>query len=200
MANAKEIEKRTFELLSNEDGKRAFVHSLFQGLAPEDLSILSNRLLTPLPEMADDAIEFNNRIGIQKYSDDERIALEITSLLQFFAYRKRLLESTLTASQVAVMMGVSRQTPHDRAKSGHLLGILDNNVLKFPTWQFDPNGPNGVVDGLLEVLAALECSTIAKISWLTNPNEVFDGLKPIEMLKLGQKDEVLYEARAAGVN
>ncbi|MGH9550154.1 MAG: hypothetical protein ACRD3W_12300, partial [Terriglobales bacterium] len=64
---------------------------------------------------------------------------------------------------------------------------------------FDPNGPDGIVAGLKEVLGALDCSTLSKISWLSRPSKVFDNLRPIDVLKLGRKDEVLSEAMAVGV-
>lgn len=200
MATAAEIENKTMELLSRDESKRTFVHLLFQGLGPEELSILAQQVLSPLPEITESDSKFNNRIGVRKYSNDERIALEIASLLQFFAYRRRILQDALSASQVAEMMGISRQTPHDRAKAGVLLGVLDNNVLKFPAWQFDATGPNGVVQGLPEVLSTLKCSSFAKMSWLASPNDIFDGLKPIEVLKMGRTAEVLHEAQAVGVN
>ena len=84
------------------------------------------------------------------------------------------------------------------SKAGLLLGILDNNLWKFPEWQFDPEGPNGVVKGLPEVLDTLKCGTFAKISWLAGPNAVFDGLRPIDALKMGRIDEVIHEADGRG--
>ena len=200
MSAKAEIENKTLDLLSRDEGKRTFVHWLFQGLAPDELSILAQRVLSPLPQVTDSDNQFNSRLGVRQYSDDERIALEIVSLMQFFAYRKRLLQDALTAAQVAEMMGVSRQTPHDRAKAGLLLGILDHNILKFPIWQFDPTGPNGVIQGLPEVLSTLKCNSFAKMSWLASPNDVFDRLKPIEVLKMGRTAEVLHEAQAVGAN
>lgn len=200
MNTAAEIENMAMELLASDDGKRTFVHLLLQGLGPEELSILAQQLVSPLPEVTESDSRFNSRIGVGEYSNDERVALEIASLLQLFALRRRMLQDALSTSQVAEMMGVSRQTPHDRLKAGLLLGVLDNSVLKFPAWQFDAAGPNGVVQGLPEVLSTLKCSPFAKMSWLASPNDVFDGLKPIEVLKMGRTSEVLHEAQAVGVN
>lgn len=206
MASAADIEKRAMELLSNEESKQAFVHLLLQGLGQEELSILARQLLFAYPdseiesdaESGDDG--FSHRIGVREYSKDEQASLELASLVQMFAYRKRLLQESLSASQVAKMLGVSRQTPHDRVKAGLLLGVLDNNVMKFPAWQFDASGPNGVVHGLPEVLAALNCGAFAQISWLASPNNIFDGLRPIEALKKGLVAEVLHEAQAVGAS
>lgn len=204
VASSADIEKKALELLSREEGKQAFVHLLLQGLGPEELSILARQLLFSYPGSDSDAESgddvFRHRIGVREYSKDEQASLELASLVQMFAYRKRLLQDSLSASQVAKMLGVSRQTPHDRVKAGLLLGVLDNNVMKLPAWQFDADGPNGVVQGLPEVLAALNCGAFAKISWLASPNNIFDGLRPIEALKKGLVAEVLHEAQAVGAS
>lgn len=206
VASSADIEKRALELLSREEGKQAFVHLLLQGLGPEELSILARQLLFSYPDSDSDAESksgddgFGRRIGVREYSKDEQTSLELASLVQMFAYRKRILQDSLSASQVAKMLGVSRQTPHDRVKAGLLLGVLDNNVMKLPAWQFDADGPNGVVQGLPEVLAALNCGAFAKISWLASPNNIFDGLRPIEALKKGLVAEVLHEAQAVGAS
>ena len=193
------VEKQTLQLLSNDDGKLLFVQRLLDGLSQDALEALAERLLNPATDSAGE-VEFAQRIGIRTYGKEEKMAMELVSMINFFNYRKRLLSSAIPASRVAEMLGVSRQTPHDRVRAGLLLGILDNNVLKFPDWQFDPAGPNGVVEGLPEVLAALKCGIFAKISWLATPNAIFDGQTPIEALKLGQLQEVVHEAGAVGVN
>jgi hypothetical protein len=56
----------------------------------------------------------------------------------------------------------SRQTVHDRLKVGTLLGVLDQGKWRFPLWQFDVDGPNGVIDGLAQVLQALQVTNLAK--------------------------------------
>lgn len=79
-----------------------------------------------------------------------------------------------------------------------MLGVLDNGVWRYPIWQFDPEGPNGVVDGLPDVLKALTVSELAKASWLTRTNQVLKTT-PIEALKQGRKKDVITEALAVGV-
>ena len=197
----KQVEDKTLELLARDEGKRLFVHLLYAGLPQEALVSLYERLVAAqqYTESEKDS-KFAERIGARKYGIEERMVLEITSLMHYFDYRRRLLGNALTASRVAEMLGTSRQTPHDRVKAGLLLGILDNNIWKFPEWQFDPAGPNGTVNGLPEVLAALQCGTFAKIAWLATPNAIFDGERPIDALNMGRLDEVVHEASAVGVN
>ena len=99
---------------------------------------------------------------------------------------------------MAKLLGTSRQTPHDRIKSQTLLGVLDKGTYRFPAWQFDPEGPDGVIDGLPEVLRVLEVSDFAKLNWLMRPNPFLDGLTPLVALKQGQKERVIREAAAVG--
>ncbi len=193
------VEEQTLQLLSNDEGKRLFVHKLLDGLSQEALGALAERLLTAHEDSAEE-VDFANKVGIRTYSKEEQMALELVSMMNFFNYRKRLLATAIPNARVAEMLGVSRQTPHDRVRAGQLLGILDNNVLKFPDWQFDPEGANGVVSSLTEVLAALKCGIFAKISWLGTPSTIFDGMRPIDALKMGMVKQVVHEAGAVGVN
>jgi hypothetical protein len=132
------------------------------------------------------------------YSNDQKIKLEMEALFQYFQKRKQLLETALTAPQVAELLGTSRQTPHDRVKSKSLLGVLDKGALRFPAWQFDPEGPDGVIDGLPEVLKTIAASDFAKLNWLVRPNPFLDGLTPLQLLKQGNKERVIREAIGIG--
>ncbi|HET9014241.1 MAG TPA: helix-turn-helix domain-containing protein, partial [Thermomicrobiaceae bacterium] len=114
--------------------------------------------------------------------------------------RRELLAGALTASQVARLLGTSRQTPHDRLRAGTLVAVLEDGAWRFPAWQFDPNGDNGVVHGLPDVIRALDVSPIAKISWITRPNPLLDGDTPLACLKAGQVARVVALARAVGVD
>jgi hypothetical protein len=152
-------------------------------------------LRSPTNSVEDDLV---TALTGQTYSNDEKIKLEMESLFQYFQKRKQLLETTLTAPQVAELLGTSRQTPHDRVSSQTLLAIRDNGKLCFPSWQFDPEGSDGVIEGLPAVLKALEISDYAKLNWLTRVNPYLDGQTPIQALKAGQKERVLAEASAVG--
>jgi len=148
-----------------------------------------------LPE--DDLI--NQLVG-HTFTEEERLKLEIESMVTYFRHRRQLLKDALTTSDVADLLGTSRQTPHDRVKGKTLLGVLDNGMLRFPRWQFDPEGPNGVIEGLPEILKALKISDFAKLNWLMSPNPILDGITPVAVLKQGQKDRVLAEAIGIGEN
>lgn len=132
----------------------------------------------------------------RQYSKQEAARLEITSLLRYFEKRKQLLQGSLTASEVANLLGTTRQTPHDRFNKKSLLAVKDNGVWKFPLWQFDPAGADGVIAGLPDVLKALEGSEFTKLNWLTSPNPYLNNLTPVEALKQGEKKKVIQEAKA----
>ena len=73
-------------------------------------------------------------------------------------------------------------------------------MYKFPLSQFDPEGADGVVNGFPEVLEALDdVSPFTKLNWLSKPNPIMGGLTPLEMLKQGEVEKVVIEARALGV-
>jgi hypothetical protein len=136
----------------------------------------------------------------RSFSKKERIQLEMDTLARHFQHRRQLLENAFTAPQVAKILGTSRQTPHDRVGSQTLLAIKDNGKLLFPSWQFDPSGPDGVLEGFPQVLKALAMSDYAKLGWLTKPNPYLEGLPPVEALKQGQGGRVIQQAEAAGAS
>lgn len=137
--------------------------------------------------------------GGRTYSPEERRAIEIEAQLRAFQFRRELLADTLSAAEVADLLGTSRQTPHDRARNGGLLAVLDRGQLRFPRWQFDPAGPDGVVLSLPEVIRVLDVSPLAKMSWLTRPNPYLEDRTPLEALKDGDRERVVDTARAVGM-
>lgn len=147
-----------------------------------------------------DAHNFAEALSGRHFSRQERVQLELEMLARHFLHRRQLLEESLTAPQVADLLGTTRQTPHDRVDSQTLLAIRDNGKLRFPAWQFDPTGPDGVIDGFPQVLKALEMSDYAKLNWFTRPNPYLNGLAPAQALKQGQRERVIQEATAAGAS
>jgi hypothetical protein len=172
----------------------------FNTLTPAEQKLVTHSLrqltLIEAVDSATDALA--NAITGKIFSRQDRIQLEMETLFKHFQHRRQLLESSLTAVQVAQLLGTSRQTPHDRVSSQTLLAIRDNGKLCFPSWQFDPAGADGVIDGFPAVLKALEISDYAKLNWLTRLNPYLDGQTPIQSLKAGQKERVLAEASAVG--
>src|SRR5262249_25074527 len=124
--------------------------------------------------------------GAPRTPAGEQAQIAFRSLLQFFAARREALSSadTLTAPPVAQLLGVSRQPPLNRVREGTILGILDRGAWRFPNWQFDPKGPDGVLPGLPAVLKTLEPQqAFAKMIFLQRPSPTFDNQTPIELLR-----------------
>ncbi|NJK50056.1 hypothetical protein HC931_19680 [Candidatus Gracilibacteria bacterium] len=176
------------------------LETLLHDLQPDEVELVAStlkRLQKGVASSPEDALI--EALAGRTYSREEKIQLELESLFRYFERRRQLLEGALTAAQVAKLLGTSRQTPHDRMKSQTLLGVLDRGAYRFPVIQFDPEAPDGVIDGLPEVLKVLEVSDLAKLSWLVRPNPILDGLTPVQALKKGLKERVIAEARGVGI-
>jgi hypothetical protein len=136
--------------------------------------------------------------GERAPSESEQALLGFRSLLRFFEARRELLDDAVTAPQAAELLGVSRQTPLNRVKDNTLLAVLDRGAYRFPTWQFDPRGEDGVLPGLPEVLAALEPQQpFTKVVWLRRPNPTLAGREPVELLRDRAIEPVVGAAHAA---
>jgi len=196
-AASREVERRRKRVLSLLVRSAA---SALEAMPPQTLANLEKRLEQPVPRLSTEDQAFIARItGGKEYSAEESAVLEAAALVRSFQHREELLRDSLSVAQVAKALGVSRQTPHDRARAGTLLGVLDKGAWRFPRWQFDADGPNGVIGGLPEVLEALDVSPLAKVAWLTQPNRSLGSKSPLQMLEAGKVEAVLAEARAVGV-
>ena len=74
--------------------------------------------------------------------------------------------------------------------------------ISFPCGSFDPEGDDGVIDRLPELLKTLQISNFAKLNWLSKPLRAFDGQTPVEVLKSGNEEDIedlIVEARGMGV-
>lgn len=170
---------------------------LVDRLTPEEVEALAGRIdeaLTPPPAPGSDpfvdAVSGDHALG-----ERERVALAVSSALKDFAYRRDLLAGSLTAPQVAALLGTSRQTPHDRVRVGALLAARDGGFLRFPAWQFDATAPAGVIPGLPDVVRALgDTPPLDKIAWFVTPKALL-GHTPLQALQAGDLPEVLLGAR-----
>lgn len=158
-----------------------------QSTTPTDWELIVAELFAPRSD---------SQAARSETTDDDEIRKRV--LEASFREREQILAGSLGTSEVAQLLKVSRQTPHDRASQKTLLAIQDKNQLRFPSWQFDANGANGVVAGLPEVLQALAIGPLSQARWLTTPTRVFKNRSPLELLKSGEIDRVVREARGVG--
>ena len=181
---------------------RSLIQDIISDMSPETKNSLKKRFMDialqkcPSPEeqlLADE-------IAGKSYSTEEVKELQLSNLINSFTIRDSLLKDTISGSDVVKLLNCnSRQTPLDRVKNKTLLAVKDNGQWKYPLWQFDVNGGERVIEGLPSVIAALDISNLAKVRWLTQPNPIFEGKTPLEMLKNNQLERVITEAIGVGI-
>ena len=178
------------------------VKHLISNMSPETKKLLKTRFesiaVQPCPPTEEQLLAAE--ISGRSYSQEEVKELQLSNLINSFAIRNSLLKDSISGSEVATLLNCSsRQTPLDRVKNKTLLAVKDNGQWKYPLWQFDVNGSDRVIKGLPLVLATLDVSNLAKVSWLTRPNPVFEDQTPLETIKNQEVERVLTEARGVGV-
>jgi hypothetical protein len=167
--------------------------------SPEVLEAIADRFEQAATPSSRNA-RANRLTGGRAHTPEERMLLEASNLARQFALRRELLKGALSAPEVAALLGTSRQTPHDRVKSGALLAVRDRGGLRFPPWQFDSQRPNGVILGLDETVRTLRLDPLDKIAWLTRPNPYLGGRTPKEALRKGEVDRVVELAHGVAVS
>lgn len=147
----------------------------------------------------EDDQEFLDLVSDRTYSDQDKKNLYFQNILNSFKLRRKLLKNTVDVNKVMEIMNYSsRQAPLNRLKNNTLIAIKDHEKWQFPLWQFDVNGSQGVVEGLPLILKTLNCSNLAKVSWLSSPSPYFAGSSPIQMLKEGEVDRIYDLAQMVG--
>lgn len=187
------------------------LRELSQRVAPDDLSVGLEALERAFePKSAEETVVAKS-VLVSRLTDGRvinakaRAELEFSNLQRAFERRRHLLEGALSAAQVGALLGSkTRQTPHDRREAGTLLAIQDNGTWKFPLWQFDADGPDGVVAGLPETLRTLRASgfvlPLHQAAFLLRENPAFGGQSALQQLRAGALSDVLNVARGVGVS
>jgi hypothetical protein len=129
-------------------------------------------------------------------------AAHLRNLQRAFLQRRQMLAETITVKDAADLLGIGRQSLHDRLKTASLLAVKDRGQWRFPLWQFDPEGPDGILDGLPETLRALRgpISDVGKVRWFLTPKAALDGDSPLSALRAGNADDVVQAAQALGAS
>ena len=177
------------------------VESLIRFATIQDLEQLHQDIQPQVITEEDKALA--QKIAGLDYSEGNLLQLKLTNLEKYYQRRRQLLADSITTTQVVKLIGCQAiTTVHDRRKASTLIGLKDNGVYKFPLWQFDPEGDDGVIDGLPDLLKTLQISNFAKLNWLSKPLRAFNNQTPIEILKSGNTEDLedlMVEARAVGV-
>lgn len=186
----------------------AVVRDLAERLSPDDLRQVIETLKRVFekptaPESSQKKALLDRLTGGRTVSQEERAELEFSNLQRSLAFRGRILEGALTAPQASELLGSkSRQTPHDRRKAGTLLAFKERGAWRFPSWQFDLEGPDRVVTGLPQVLRALgefaPVSDWQKAGFLLHVHPSLGGRTALQALQEGDVDDVVAAARGVG--
>lgn len=132
-------------------------------------------------------------------SDRKLTELRFESLKRSIKLRRELLQQCISSRKVQeIYSDQTRQSINQKTNKGDLLAIRDKGRWWYPLWQFDANGPNRMVAGLGKVSRAIHGTPLEKILWLSSENSVFEGQRPIDVLKSGEMDRVLAEAAGVG--
>ncbi|MDI3340090.1 MAG: hypothetical protein QJR03_06115 [Sphaerobacter sp.] len=106
---------------------------------------------------------------------------------------------TLSSTQVADLLGITRQAVDKRRKAGRLIGLATGRRgYAYPLWQFDPER-RGVLPGLEAVLAALRAhDPWMQVAFFLTPDVRLGGETPLAVLRRGDVAAVRRAAEAYG--
>ncbi|NDV10163.1 helix-turn-helix domain-containing protein [Rhodococcus sp. IEGM 248] len=110
----------------------------------------------------------------------QTVTLEEENLQLQVDQRRAQLAASFTRTQVADILGVSRQTVSDMAADGRLIGLKDGREWRFPTWQFTPDRADPVLPDLDRLTRAFPGGEVSLSRWMTRPNTTFAGRTPAQ--------------------
>jgi len=112
--------------------------------------------------------------------------------------RARLLADCISASQAGEITNRSRQAVERQRRQGRVVALRAGRQWRYPQWQFDIDGPGGLVAGLDAVVRKLHLSPYGTALWLATPKSELDGKAPIAALHERQTDRVVRLAEEEG--
>ena len=123
-----------------------------------------------------------------------------TLRLKGFHAKNELLKKeggVITSSQVAELLGISRQAVDKRRRQGKLLAVSPGKRgYLYPVWQFSETG---MLQGFEEVMNILEhYDPWMRMIFMLNANHSLDNSSPLEQLRQGHQDKVFRAAQLTG--
>lgn len=120
--------------------------------------------------------------------------------LRGLVVKQQLLEAEggcLSSTQVASLLGITRQAVDKRRRSGQLIGLpTGKNRFAYPAWQFTTGE---TLPGLETVLQHLQVrDPWMQTAFMLNGNLRLDGMSPLEALRQGKQEEVGKAAQTYG--
>ena len=130
--------------------------------------------------------------------EQEVAEADAANLERYFEWRVSVMRDAWTTADVSKCLGITPQAIRKRLKQKQLLGIKHAGDYRFPVWQFDPNTELGIVRGLTDILASTLMEPLSLAAWMTRPQPTLNDRRPIDVLKAGDIEVVLTEARGFG--
>ena len=112
-----------------------------------------------------------------------------------FAARRDVEQASLPRSAVAAALGTSATAVTDRLEAGKLVGLKRGREWLIPSWQLDADSRDGLLPGLVELIATFPGGPVSLSAWVKKPAVDLDGQTPHEALSKGRVDEVVRLAR-----
>ena len=147
-----------------------------------------------------EALTANTR-WLGKLEDDEAARLGRSAAEQVLAAARwsQVVGDRLDTTQVARLLGVTRQALAKRRQTGSLLGVPGDGTTWYPTWQFDTD-EGGVRPEVRDVLGAFrdrldEVDPLVVAAWaMTTQDEDLAGETPAQWLRAGRDQDQLLRA------
>lgn len=105
--------------------------------------------------------------------------------------REDLLAHCVGAEEAARITGATRQNIERLRKQKKVIAIRVGARWRYPSWQFDPDYPSGVIPGIAETLGHLHLSPSGTAAWLLTPLATLRQQTPIELLRRGEVNPVI---------
>lgn len=160
----------------------------------------------PLPKLGNDSEGLksliDNLLSSEFLAQLEKNDPLLEAKLKGVQHKQELLnyqgKKALTSSEVAAVLGISRQAVDNRRKNNSLLGLLlGSRGYRYPAWQFS-NG--SVLTGWSQVLSNMEhLDDWSKLIFMLTGDIRLDNKIPLECLRNAQTDEVISAARVYGL-
>ena len=129
---------------------------------------------------------------------EDAVAASLWADLETRTNRARLLADCISSSEAGELTHRSRQAVERQRKEGNLLALRVGREWRYPKWQFEMDGPRGLLPGLGTVIRSLRLSPFGAALWLTTPNAQLGNRKPVELLRRRQSDRVVCLAEESG--
>ena len=124
-------------------------------------------------------------------AESARYAVKLHGAIQ----KRKILEAeggVLGPSQVAKLLGISRQAVSQRRMAGKLLAVPIAGGFTYPIWQFHDGKP---IDGMEYVFAALDdIDPWMQMAFFLNKNGALGNHRPLDVLLRGDTDKVVRAA------